>query len=147
MKKILVIIALSLLLSGNAFSFNFKQTLNDYKKQNTGVESDIYMMNRCSAVFNWQASNLIKINDIETSKAYLGASEDMLKYSIIIYSKTRNLDFESSKKAMSNRLLTLINFYNEDAKKLFLQTGNYLSGHIKDDLGNCAATLKMIKNN
>ena len=97
--------------------------------------------------FNWQASNLIKINDIETSKAYLGASEDMLKYSIIIYSKTRNLDFESSKKAMSNRLLTLINFYNEDAKKLFLQTGNYLSGHIKDDLGNCAATLKMIKNN
>ena len=83
MKKLLGIVVLGLLLSGNAFSFNFKQSLNDYKKQNTGVESDIYMMNRCSAVFNWQASNLIKSNEIKTSKFYLSlVIRDSLKHPI-----------------------------------------------------------------
>ena len=51
------------LLSGNALSFNFSQSLTEYTKQNAGVESDIDMMNRCSAVFNWYASYLIKSND------------------------------------------------------------------------------------
>ena len=44
------------ILSGNALSFNFSQSLTEYRKQNAGVESDIYMMNRCSAVFNWYGS-------------------------------------------------------------------------------------------
>ena len=46
---------------------------------------------------------------------------------------------------MSDRLISLINFYEEDSKKLFLQNGNYLSGHIMDDLGNCSATLQKLK--
>ena len=145
MKKLLGILLLGLLLGGNALSFNFSQSLTEYTKQNAGVESDIYMMNRCSAVFNWYGSYLIKSNDINNSSTFLKASSDMLEYSIIIYSKTRNLDFNKSHKAMSDRLISLINFYEEDSKKLFLQNGNYLSGHIMDDLGNCSATLQKLK--
>ena len=147
MKKLLGIVVLSLLLSGNALSFNFSQSLTEYTKQNAGVESDIYMMNRCSAVFNWYGSYLIKSNDINNSSAFLKASSDMLEYSIKIYSKTRNLDFNKSHKVMSDRLMSLINFYEEDSKKLFLQNGNYLSGHIMDDLGMCSATFQKLKGN
>ena len=147
MKKLLGIVVLSLFLSSNAFTFNFPQSLTEYKKQNLGTESDIYMMNRCSAVFNWYGSYLIKSNDINNSSAFLKASSDMLEYSIIIYSKTRNLDFNKSHKVMSDRLMSLINFYEEDSKKLFLQNGNYLSGHIMDDLGNCSATFQKLKGN
>ena len=145
MKKLLGIVVLSLFLNSNAFSFNFPQSLMDYKKKNKGVESDIYMMNRCSAVFNWYGSYLIKSNEINKSSIFLEASSNMLEYSIIIYSKTRNLDFNKSHKVMSDRLMSLINFYEEDSKKLFLQNGNYLSGHIMDDLGICSATLQELK--
>ena len=105
----------------------------------------VHVSNSVCVIFNWYGSYLIKSNDINNSSAFLKASSDMLEYSIIIYSKTRNLNFNKSHKAMSDRLMSLINFYEEDSKKLFLQNGNYLSGHIMDDLGNCSATLQKLK--
>jgi len=145
MKKLLLIVVLGLLLSGNAYALNFKESIGEYEKKNAGVESQIYVMNRCSAVFLFASIKLFENNDLKKGKNFSDASGSMAKYATNILSKTRNIDFDSSFEEIFERTKILQRYYTEDSKELFLKNGKYFSGFILNDLGRCAQTLKVLK--
>ena len=62
MKKLLSIIVLIFLLSGNAYALNFNQNLGDYEKNNPGNTATIYVLNRCSGILSYVSSLMFKEN-------------------------------------------------------------------------------------
>ena len=141
--KFLGIVVLSLSLNGNAFAFNFTQSINEYLKENKGVVSTIYVLNRCSGALTYLGSMLLKEPD-QKQKAmeYLSYSTKSIDYASKLYSKHHNVTYSQANDINLERMMKLENLYREDAKELFLRNGLYLSGHVFEDLQSCVQTLK-----
>jgi len=147
MKKILSIICLSFLLSGNVFAYNFKVTINEYSLSNKGVVSSIYILNRCSGVLVYLSSMLLKEPDQKKAALkYIDYSTVATHNASKLYSKHHNVSYEKANDVLFNRMVKLENFYREDAKELFLRNGSYLSGHVWEDLDTCITILDSIIN-
>ena len=49
------------------------------------------------------------------------------------------MNYEKAREILVKRRTELINYYRDDAEKLFLKNGTYLSGYILKDVKECIA--------
>ena len=147
MKKLLRIVVLGLFLSGNAFAYNFKETINNYSLNNKGVVSTIYILNRCSGLLTYTSSMMLKEpNGKEIAMKYIDLSTVSLDTASRLYAKHHGVSYEEAGDVLFKRLIKLESFYREDAKELFLRNGSYLSGHVWEDFDTCITVIESIIN-
>ena len=145
MKKILGIIILSFIFSGNVFAYNFKETINQYSLVNKGVVSTIYILNRCSGLLTYTSSMMLKEPDQkELALKYIDLSTVSIDTASKLYSKHHSVSYEQASEILFKRLIKLESFYRADAKELFLRNGSYLSGHVWDDFDTCITVIESI---
>tara|TARA_B100001540_G_scaffold269835_1_gene252714 strand:+ start:459 stop:905 length:447 start_codon:yes stop_codon:yes gene_type:complete len=147
MKKLLGIVVLGLLLSGNVYAYNFKETINQYSSINKGKVATIYVLTRCSALLKFTSAMIL--NESGKNKIYKMYTD----YDIIaihtatkVFSNHHRVSYDKARENLLERRMRLISFYREDAKELFLRNGSYLSGYIREDLETCVLVSNTIKN-
>ena len=141
MKKLLGIVVLGLLLSGNAHSLNFDENLGDYEKNNPGNTATIYILNRCSGILSYVTSLMLKENTEAALKLNLMGSKFMQLSSALI-EKHNNTSPEDAADISLNRMMQLEKLYRQDAKEMFLKNGRYLSGILEFDFKFCTGVAK-----
>ena len=147
MKKILGIIVLGLLLSGNAYAYNFKETINQYSSVNKGNVATIYVLTRCSALLSFTSAMIInESGQNKNSKIYTDYSIIVIHAATKVYLNHHGVSYDEARENLLERRMRLISFYREDAKELFLRNGSYLSGYIRGDLETCVLVSETIKN-
>ena len=147
MKKLLGIVVLGLLLSGNAYAYNFKETINQYSKVNEGNVATIYVLTRCSALLSFTSAMIInESGQNKTSKIYKDYSIIAIHTATNVYLKHHGVSYDKARENLLERRMRLISFYREDAKELFLRNGSYLSGYIREDLETCTFVSKSLIN-
>jgi len=146
MKKLLGIIVLGLLLSGNAYALNFNQNLGDYEKNNPGNTATIYVLNRCSGILNYASSQIFKKNTDTALKLNLTGAK-FVNFSSLLYAKHNNTSTEDARNISLKRMMQLEKLYRQDAKEMFLKKGRYLSGVLKFDLEFCTGVARKFFNN
>jgi|LakMenE18May11ns_1017448.scaffolds.fasta_scaffold9296137_1 hypothetical protein len=137
MKKIFFLIFF--FFSTNSYAYNFKESIESYKKKNTGTVSDIYVFNRCSAVFAWWGGMLS--NEPKTqieANMYKKISENMLIRATVIHKNYFKNSYDTSKEENNKRFRTLVTYYFEDGKENFLKKGEHFTGNIRDDVIFCS---------
>jgi hypothetical protein len=146
MKKLLSILVLGLLLSGNAYALNFNQNLGDYEKNNPGNTATIYVLNRCSGILSYVSSLMFKENtDAALKLNQMGAK--FVNFSSLLYAKHNNTSTEDARNISLQRMMQLEKLYRQDAKEMFLKKGRHLSGVLKFDLEFCTGVAKKFFNN
>ena len=146
MKKLLSIIVLIFLLSGNAYALNFNQNLGDYEKNNPGNTATIYVLNRCSGILSYVSSLMFKENtDTALKLNQMGAK--FVNFSSLLYAKHNNTSTEDARNISLKRMMQLEKLYRQDAKEMFLKKGRYLSGVLKFDLEFCTGVARKFFDN
>ena len=141
MKKVkFIIIILNLI-----FLFNFAKaqsnfSLKDYLDEKNIEEgtTQIYLLNRCSAVYAY-ASGIILKTDAVSSKSFIEISNNLLFKSVelMVIEKEETLE-EAQKKAEENRK-DLFNNYIADGKKNWEKNKSHFKGsYIADDMTICS---------
>ena len=143
MKKILGIVVLSLLLSGNANSLNFNENLEDYEKNNPGHTATIYVLNRCSGIMSYVSSLILK-EDIDRGLMLNKWGSNFVNFASLLYSKHNNTTSENASVVSLKRMMQLEKLYRQDAKQMFLLKGKYLSGIVGFDFNYCSGVAKNI---
>jgi spermidine/putrescine-binding protein len=147
MKKLLGILILSLLLKGNANAFNFKEDIETYSLKNEGVVSSIYILNRCSGLFTFVAAMVInEPGNKDLAEKYIDYSVTTIHAATIFHSNHHSVDYEKAREILMKRRTELINHYKDDAEKLFLRNGSYISDYILEDVKQCIAASEFFKN-
>ena len=147
MKKLLGIIVLGLLLSGNAYAFNFKEDIETYSLKNEGVVSSIYVLNRCSGLLIFVAA--LTTNEPgkkNVAEKYIDYGVITIHAATIFHSNHHSVDYKNAREILLKRRAELINYYRDDAEKLFLRNGSRISGHILEDLKQCITVSEFFKN-
>ena len=138
---------LGLLLCGNAFAFNFQEDIKTYSQKNEGVVSGIYVLNRCSGLLTYTAAMLLnEPGKKNVAKKYMDNNLIVFDTAIKLHSKHHNVSYDKATEILVKKRTKLINFYRDDAEKLFLRNGSYLSGYILEDLKECIGTADFLKN-
>jgi hypothetical protein len=141
MKKVkFIIIILNLI-----FLFNFAKaqsnfSLKDYLDEKNIEEgtTQIYLLNRCSAVYAY-ASGIILKTDAVSSKSFIEISNNLLFKSVelMVIEKEETLE-EAQKKTEENRK-DLFNNYIADGKKNWEKNKSHFKGsYIADDMIICS---------
>ena len=127
------------------FLFNFAKaesnfSLKDYldKKNIEEGSTQIYLLNRCSAVYAY-ASGIVLKTDAVSSKNFIEISNNLLFKSVelMVIEKEETLE-EAQKKAEENRK-DLFNNYIVDGKKNWDKNKSHFNGsYIADDMNICS---------
>ena len=127
------------------FLFNFAKaesnfSLKDYLDEKSIEEgsTQIYLLNRCSAVYAY-ASGIILKTDAVSSKNFIETSNNLLFKSVelMVIEKEETLE-EAQKKAEENRK-ELFNKYIADGKKNWNKNKSHFKGsYIADDMTICS---------
>ena len=133
MKKLLGIIFLSLFLNSSAYSLNINQKLSDYILTNKGVNSIIYVMNRCTGILTYNSIMMFKEN-ADVGLYYNQMSADLMNLASKYYAKNNNVSFDMALDVNSKRMMQLDEYYRQDANEMFLKNGMYLTGIVGADL-------------
>ena len=139
-KTIFLITILSLVSSFTLASANSNTSLKDYldKKDIENATTQIYLLNRCSAVYAY-ASGIILKSDAVSSKNFIEISTNLLFKSVelMVIDEEKKLE-EAQKKAEENRK-ELFNNYITDGKKNWEKNKSYFKGsYITDDMAICS---------
>ena len=141
MKKIILLITISFLVSSFSFaSANSNTSLKDYldKKDIENATTQIYLLNRCSAIYAY-ASGIILKTDAISSKNFIEISNSLLFKSVelMVIDEEKKLE-EAQKKAEENRK-ELFNNYITDGKKNWEKNKSHFKGsYISDDMAICS---------
>ena len=141
MKKIIFLITISFLVSSFTFaSANSNISLKDYldKKDIENTETQIYLLNRCSAIYAY-ASGIILKTDPARSKNFIEISNSLLFKSVelMVIDEEKKLE-EAQKKAEENRK-QIFNNYITEGKKNWEKNKSYFKGsYITDDMAICS---------
>ena len=141
MKKIIFLITISFLVSSFTLaSANSNISLKDYldKKDIENTETQIYLLNRCSAIYAY-ASGIILKTDPVSSKNFIEISNSLLFKSVelMVIDEEKKLE-EAQKKAEENRK-ELFNNYITDGKKNWEKNKSHFKGsYISDDMAICS---------
>ena len=147
MKRLLGIVVLGLLICGNAYAFNFKEDIKTYSQKNEGVVSVIYVLNRCSGLLTYTAAMLLNESGKKNvAEKYMDHSLIIFHTAINLHSKHHSVSYDKAREILTKKRSKLINFYRDDAEKLFLRNGSYLSGYILEDIKECKGTAEFLKN-
>ena len=139
-KTIFLITILSLVSSFTLASTNSNTSLKDYldKKDLENATTQIYLLNRCSAIFAY-ASGIILKTDAVSSKNFIEISNSLLFKSVelMVIDEEKKLE-EAQKKAEENRK-QLFNNYITDGKKNWEKNKSHFKGsYISDDMAICS---------
>ena len=121
-------------------SANSNTSLKDYldKKDLENATTQIYLLNRCSAIFAY-ASGIILKTDAVSSKNFIEISNSLLFKSVelMVIDEEKKLE-EAQKKAEENRK-ELFNNYITDGKKNWEKNKSHFKGsYISDDMAICS---------
>ena len=145
MKKLLEIIVLGLLLSGNAYALNFNKKLSEYMEPNLGVTSLIYLLNRCTGILTYTSIMMFKEN-ADVGLRYNLMSSEMMTLASKFYAKHHNVSFDEALEVNSKRMMQLDEYYRQDANEMFLKNGRYITGIVNADSIFCVALHDDLKN-
>ena len=139
-KTIFLITILSLVSSFTLASANSNTSLKDYldKKDIENATTQIYLLNRCSAIYAY-ASGIILKTDAISSKNFIEISNSLLFKSVelMVIDEEKKLE-EAQKKAEENRK-ELFNNYITDGKKNWEKNKSHFKGsYISDDMAICS---------
>ena len=139
-KTIFLITILSLVSSFTLASTNSNTSLKDYldKKDLENATTQIYLLNRCSAIFAY-ASGIILKTDAVSSKNFIEISNSLLFKSVelMVIDEEKKLE-EAQKKAEENRK-ELFNNYITDGKKNWEKNKSHFKGsYISEDMVVCS---------
>ena len=139
-KTIFLITILSFVSSFTLASANSNTSLKDYldKKDLENATTQIYLLNRCSAIFAY-ASGIILKTDAVSSKNFIEISNSLLFKSVelMVIDEEKKLE-EAQKKAEENRK-ELFNNYIIDGKKNWEKNKSHFKGsYISDDMAICS---------
>jgi hypothetical protein len=145
MKKLLGIVFLGLLLSGNAMSANLKP-LTQYLEDNQDTINDptvtSYLLTRCGAFYTFVAAITFKKNS-ELSDTFQKYSTKLLTYNALHMMKKFNLNEDEAFKSTNDAHKMMSKYYKEDGQEFFAKTGEYLSGTpLQGDLDVCSTIIK-----
>ena len=141
MKKIIFLITISFLVSSFTLaSTNSNTSLKNYldKKDIENTETQIYLLNRCSAIYAY-ASGIILKTDAVSSKNFIETSNSLLFKSVelMVIDEEKKLE-EAQKKAEENRK-QIFNNYITDGKKNWEKNKSHFKGsYITDDMAICS---------
>jgi hypothetical protein len=117
---------------------NFRESIEIYGKKNSGTTSLIYIFNRCAGITGYVHSMLEKEpNSQESSAIYLRVSAEMTSRASTLYSKHSKVDLNTAMNENLKRAVSMMKFYQEDAKENFIKTGRYFAGIVKQDMDYC----------
>ena len=121
-------------------STNSNTSLKDYldKKDLENATTQIYLLNRCSAIFAY-ASGIILKTDAVSSKNFIEISNSLLFKSVelMVIDEEKKLE-EAQKKAEENRK-ELFNNYITDGKKNWEKNKSHFKGsYISEDMAVCS---------
>ena len=145
MKKIIFLITILFLVSSFTLaSANSNTSLKDYldKKDLENATTQIYLLNRCSAIFAY-ASGIILKTDAVSSKNFIEISNSLLFKSVelMIIDEEKKLE-EAQKKAEENRK-ELFNNYITDGKKNWENNKSHFKGsYISGDISICSKLIE-----
>ena len=141
MKKIILLITISFLVSSFTFaSANSNTSLKDYldKKDIENTTTQIYLLNRCSAIYAYASGIILKTNAV-SSKNFIEISNSLLFKSVelMVIDEEKKLE-EAQKKAEENRK-QIFNNYITDGKKNWEKNKSHFKGsYITDDMAICS---------
>ena len=144
MKKVILILVSGLLLSGNAYSLNFTALKKFTEKDWSDPSKIMYIYQRCGAVMAYTA---IRARDIDKNitNTSVGVSSYFVDKATEMHQKINNYSFSESSNHIINKVEKLISLYKDDSNKIYLQTGDYLSGIISSDANFCVGAYTRLK--
>ena len=141
MKKIIFLITISFLVSSlNLASANSNISLKDYldKKDIENTATQIYLLNRCSAIYAY-ASGIILKTDAISSKNFIEISNSLLFKSVELMVIDEEKKLEEAQKEAEEDRKELFNNYITDGKKNWEKNRSYFKGsYISDDMAICS---------
>ena len=121
-------------------SANSNTSLKDYldKKDLENATTQIYLLNRCSAIYAYASGIILKTNAV-SSKNFIEISNSLLFKSVelMVIDEEKKLE-EAQKKAEENRK-QIFNNYITDGKKNWEKNKSHFKGsYITDDMAICS---------
>ena len=143
-KTIFLITKLSLVSSFTLASTNSNTSLKDYldKKDLENATTQIYLLNRCSAIFAY-ASGIILKTDAVSSKNFIEISNSLLFKSVelMVIDEEKKLE-EAQKKAEENRKKLFSNYIIDGKKNWEKNKSHFKGSYISDDMAICSKLIE-----
>jgi hypothetical protein len=139
-KAIFLITILSLVSTFTLASANSNTSLKDYldKKDIENATTQIYLLNRCSAIYAY-ASGIILKTDAISSKNFIEISNSLLFKSVELMVIDEEKKLEEAQKEAEEDRKELFNNYITDGKKNWEKNRSYFKGsYISDDMAICS---------
>ena len=145
MKKLLAIVVLGLLLSGNAYSQSMI-SLKKYIQENDNYASDpitlTYVLKRCSAAYIYAASIT---KDSSNPENLLKAFRTTFNFAAKILMKKMNWTEEVTAKSLKTDIDNMMKYLEKDGNESFAKTGQYMmNNYIGGDLKICKGIVEAI---
>jgi len=140
MKKLLGIIVLGLLLSGNA-SAQSMITIHKYLQDNVNYLEDsitlTYLFNRCSAAYIY-AAEVTKDKMPNASNKFGEAAGVSYNFSNELLIRDMKYKPKDASKKNKEEINSMFDYYSKDGKDLYARTGKYMeNSYISLDLQSC----------
>ena len=138
MKKLLAILVLGLIIfTSKSYALNFAP-ISEYAKNNHDIVSQIYVLERCSALFTYVWIKL-KREKPKKSEIYFAESSKLANYAVTKYEQHHGTSTKKSVNKVMDNIEWLVPLYEQDSKEMFIKNGHYFSGIIDSDLNFCRA--------
>jgi hypothetical protein len=139
-KAIFLITILSLVSAFTLASANSKISLKDYldKKDIENATTQIYLLNRCSAIYAYASGIILKI-DAVSSKNFIEISNSLLFKSVelMVIDEEKKLE-EAQKEAEENRKELFSNYITDGKKNWEKNKSHFKGSYISDDMAICS---------
>ena len=139
-KAIFLITILSLVSTFTLASANSNTSLKDYldKKDIENATTQIYLLNRCSAIYAYASSIILKTDAI-SSKNFIEISNSLLFKSVELMVIDEKKKLEEAQKEAEEDRKELFNNYITDGKKNWEKNKSHFKGsYISDDMAICS---------
>tara|TARA_B100001175_G_C18952889_1_gene376863 strand:- start:22 stop:468 length:447 start_codon:yes stop_codon:yes gene_type:complete len=148
MKKLLGILFLGLLLSGNVYGqsmISLKKYANENKSDLEDPIVQTYILKRCGAAYLYAAS-ITKSKDQATADSLIKAYDKVAVFAGRILMSTMNWTAETAAESLEKDMDNMLKFYDQDGSNSFARTGVYMmDNYIGDDLKYCKGIVEAIK--
>jgi len=141
MKKInFIVITFSLIFFFSSLKAGDDVSLKEYleKKNTKEASTQIYLLNRCSAIYAYSSAVILK-TDLVNSKKFIEIANNLLFKSVELKIIDNKETLENAQKITTKEREELFNNYVKDGKKNWNKNKSYFEGsYISEDMSICA---------
>ena len=141
MKKLLGIVVLGFLLSGNAFGQSMVSLKTYMEKNHNDEDFAYYTYYRCTAVYSYATRST---TNEELRNKLSQYSRAIMSFSMKALSREMKLDPETAIQRVSDHVELIHKIYIKDGYEHHAKTGNYLAPYIKTDMMTCKEAFEPI---